>query len=288
MRSFALALGSLAIATLFSAPALADCIPGTGVCAQAGVGVPFGNMGAQIQVGIPGYGSAPQAPQYAPPPPPQDEPSYQPRRRPARAHYQEPAPRRVRHHRPAQPNWSAEKLGLDVHAMGAAGFAPSATGRAYGLGGAGLGLRYRALPHLGFEGNLDLLGGRDYNDNRRFEVVGTLGGMVFLNPRSRAQLYLSGGFLLDHARASASAMPYPTYNGGLYSSPTASYTHLGGYAGLGLEIFLTRRVSLHFDGRGVLRQNVLGGAPEFTDPSTGRTTNTSAGFVGSGGMAFYF
>jgi hypothetical protein len=288
MRSFALALGSLAIATLFSAPALADCIPGTGVCAQVGVGVPVGNMGAQVQVGIPGYGQAPQAPQYAPPPPQDEPPAYRPRRRPAPAYYDEPAaPRRVRYHRPAQPNWSAEKLGLDVHAMGAAGFAPGASGGAYGLGGAGLGLRYRALPHLGFEGNLDLLGGRDYNDNRRFEVVGTLGGMIFLNPRSRAQLYLSGGFLLDHARASADSIAYPAY-GGTYGSASKSYTHLGGYAGLGLEVFLSRRVSLHFDGRGVLRQNVLGGAPEFTDASTGRTTNTSAGFVGSGGMAFYF
>jgi hypothetical protein len=283
MRSFALALGSLAIATLFSAPALADCIPGTGVCASAGVG--YGNGGVQVQVGLPGYG---QAPQYAPPPPPSDEPppAYQPRRPAPR--YAEPAPRRVRYHRPAQPNWGAEKLGIDVHAMGAAGFATSAGGNVYGLGGAGLGLRYRAFPHLGFEANLDLLGGHDYSDRSRFEAAGTVGGLLFLNPRSRAQLYLSGGFLLDHARAWQSSIAYTGSTGGLYVNPSVGYTHLGGYAGVGLEVFLTRRVSFHVDGRGVLRQNVSNGGPEFTDPLTGRTTNTSAGFVGLGGMAFYF
>ena len=57
---------------------------------------------------------------------------------------------------------------------------------------------------------------------------------------------------------------------------------------MALEIFLTRRVALHFDARGIVRQNVAGNSPEFTDPTTGKTTNTSGGFVGSGGILFYF
>jgi hypothetical protein len=66
------------------------------------------------------------------------------------------------------------------------------------------------------------------------------------------------------------------------------FTHLGGYGGIGLEMFATRHLAFHLDARGVVRQHVGGNNPEFTDPSTGRTTNTSAGLVGSGGMLFYF
>ena len=70
---------------------------------------------------------------------------------------------------------------------------------AYGLGGAGLGLRYRATPHFGLELGADVLGGPDYNGNKRLEVSGNLGGLLYVNPRSRAQFYLSGGLLVDHA-----------------------------------------------------------------------------------------
>ena len=69
---------------------------------------------------------------------------------------------------------------------------------------------------------------------------------------------------------------------------TLSYNHVGGYAGLGLEMFATRRISFHLDARGVVREAVGGSSPEFTDTATGRTTNTSVGMVGSAGMVFYF
>jgi hypothetical protein len=100
-----------------------------------------------------------------------------------------------------------------------------------------------------------------------------------VNPRSRAQVYLSGGFLGDYARASVT--PFTAH----------AYDHVGGYAGLGLEVFATRRLSFHLDARGLVRQNVAPDAaerPEFTDLATGRTTNTSAGMVGSAGMLLYF
>jgi hypothetical protein len=65
---------------------------------------------------------------------------------------------------------------------------------------------------------------------------------------------------------------------------------LWGFAGLGLEIFLTRHLALHVDGRGLVRTKIGGSSPlpEFTDRETGRTTNTSGGFVGSAGLAIYF
>jgi hypothetical protein len=42
--------------------------------------------------------------------------------------------------------------------------------------------------------------------------------------------------------------------------------------------------------RGFLRGRTdgNGAAPEFTDPKTGNTTNTSGGLLFTGGMTFYF
>lgn len=279
MRRFALALGSLALATFASAPALADCLPGTGLCASAALGaaIPAVQAGAQVTIGLPpipnivfpGAPAAPapgyNAPQgYAPP----------------NVVYAQPSSRRVVY---AQPAWGASKLGIDLRLNGAAGFGANRFGDAYGLGGAGAGLRYRAFPHFGFEGGFDVLGGRDYNANSRLELVGSAGGLLFVNPRSRAQFYLSAGMMLDYARAT-NDRSFTTVQ------QTISYSHLGGYAGVGLEIFATRRLAFHLDGRGVVRQRVGGSsdAPEFTELGTGRTTDTSAGFVGSAGVVLYF
>lgn len=265
MSRFALTVGSLALATFFSAPALAQAVPGLG--AGVNVGIPGVQVGGQISVGMPQV-VVPASPSYTPPQP--------------TVVYNEPH-RRARYVRHREPNWGAPKVGIDLRINGAASFGANRYGYAYGMGGAGIGLRYRAMPHLGFEAGIDLLGGRDYNDNKRFEIAGTAGALVFFNPRSRAQLYMSGGLLLDHARASDSR------SFALYNAAT-TYNHVGGYAGLGLEIFLTRKLAIHLDGRGVVRQKIGGSSPlpEFTDPATGRTTNTSGGFVGSAGLALYF
>ncbi len=294
MRPLVSALGSLVLITCASAPAFADCIPGTGLCAAAGVTVgipalplPQVQMGGQIQIGIPPFilpvpGAAP-APQAAPPatvyqPPPQVYVYGPPAPRYAYAPQAPPAYSYA-------PNYAASRLGIDVRVDGSAGFGPSH--QTFGLGGAGVGFRYRATPHFGLELGADVLGGTDYNGNRRTEVSGNLGALVFFNPRSRAQVYMSGGLLVDHAKADATSGPIfdnitdPTPN-------SLSYNHVGGYAGLGLEIFATRRISFHLDARGVVREAVGGNTPEFTDTTTGRTSNTSAGLVGSGGMVFYF
>jgi hypothetical protein len=285
-------LASLAIATFASAPALADCIPGTGLCASAGasVGLPIPNVnvGGQVTVGIPlptivFPGAAPQA---APAPPPQvvvvpgypQYPAYQP---PPAVYYQPAAPRAYYQR---EPYWGASRLGIDLRVDGAAGFGANRFQDAYGMGGAGIGLRYRATPHFGVELGMDVVGGRDYNDNKRLEVSGNLGGLLFVNPRSRVQLYFSGGVLVDHSKASLAAN---TSSNALQASQEI-YDHVGGYAGLGLEMFATRHLSFHLDARGVVRQNVSDGAPEFTEAGTGRTTNTSGGVVGQAGMVFYF
>ncbi len=202
--------------------------------------------------------------------------------------YAPQAPRPMYGYVQQNPPWAASRLGLDLRVDGAAGFGGDKLHNAYGLGGAGLGFRYRATPHFGIEAGVDVLAGKDYNQAKRVEVAGTLGGLLYVNPRSRAQLYLSGGFIADHARSTAdgsSASP----NADALSTAAAplTYNHVGGYAGLGLEMFATRHLAFHLDARGVVRQAVGNDTPEFTDAS-GRTTNTSGGLVGSAGMIFYF
>ena len=281
MLRFATALGSLALATLISAPALAQ---GVGV----GIAIPGVQVGGQITLGIPPIALPPPPTVVVAPPrvvmvPPPVVMAQPP------AVYYAPVPQRPVYYRPAEPFWGASRLGIDLRIDGATGFTPNVSGHPYGLGGAGIGLRYRAAPHFGFEGGVDFLGGRDWNDHKTFDFAGNLGGNLYFNPRSRAQLYLSGGLLVDHASAQQTAgLPCPLNGFCPSTSQGLSYNHVGGYAGLGLEIFATRRLAFHLDARPFVRQTVGGSSPEFTDPTTGHSTNTSAGIMGSGGMIFYF
>jgi hypothetical protein len=180
-------------------------------------------------------------------------------------------------------------VGLDLRIDGAAGIG-SRWHPSYGLGGAGLDLKFRVAPHFAVELGFDVLGGRDYNQDKRLEVAGNVGGLIYFNPRSRVQVYLSGGLMGDHAKATPTASQVDLSGAGLQVRPSdLVYNHVGGYAGLGLEFFATQHLSFHLDARGLVRQKVSGSAgPEFTDPTTGRTTNTSGGVVGQGGITFYF
>jgi hypothetical protein len=295
MQRFASALGSLALATFISAPALADCIPGTGLCASAGVTValppiPAVQVGGQITIGIPPivlplpYGAPPA--QAAPPAPAYQV--YQPPPPPTYVYQQAPRPEYGYVLR--EPVWGS-RLALDVRVDGAGGFGHDVAGKSWGLGGVGVGFRYRATPHFGIELGADLLGGRDYNDHKTTQFSGNLGGLLYVNPRSRAQFYFSGGLLGDYAKATGNAETAPNNEILQHGWGDLQYNHVGGYAGLGLEWFATRHLAFHADVRGLVRQNVSGDAatqPEFTDPVTGHTTNTSTGLVGSVGALFYF
>src|SRR5260221_613825 len=63
-----------------------------------------------------------------------------------------------------------------------------------GMGGAGFGLRYKPAPYFGIEGDVDFVGGRDYNGYRRGETAFTLNALFFVNPKSKTQLYFLAGF----------------------------------------------------------------------------------------------
>jgi len=183
--------------------------------------------------------------------------------------------------RPAMPH---RKWGLNLHLAGIA-LGSGRNGEA-AMGLVGLGLRFRPVPAFALEANIDVAGGTDYNGYRRTETLGTLNGLLYLNPKSRAQFYLLGGLGLSGARVSGDDYSYSSSS--LYAPGDRKYTYFGGQGGAGIEIRLSRVVALNFDIRGFVRSRTDGrGAPEFVDAS-GRTTNTSGGALVNGGITFYF
>jgi len=221
----------------------------------------------------PGYRPPPPVVVYQPPPPvmivrPEAPPPYV---------YRRPVPMAVapRH------EW-----GLNLHVEGAM-IGHGLNGNA-GMGGAGFGLRYKPSPYFGMEADLDFVGGNDWTGNGRTETAFTMNGLVFLNPRSRAQVYLLGGFGWSAAHLSDGCS---SSSSGFYANYCVdSYSYFGGQAGVGLELRLSRHLALNADLRGFIRGRIDGAAdihPEFRN-SSGQTTNTSGGGLLTAGMTFYF
>jgi hypothetical protein len=182
--------------------------------------------------------------------------------------------------RPAHPR---SEWGLNLHFEGAAlGNSPQAT-HGSGMGGLGLGLRYKPIPAFGIEADIDYLDGRDYNGFKRDETAFTLNGLVFLNPKSRAQVYLLGGFGWSGAHVNDDSLGYTTHE--------YDYGYFGGQGGLGLEFRIGRHFALNADALAFIRERIDSGAdanPEFFNPQTGQSSNTSGGVLFRGGMTFYF
>jgi hypothetical protein len=316
----------VAAAMSFSLPALADCPPGAWFCAEAEVAPPAARPAPQVpQVAPPP--AAPQ--RVAPPPPADEEPGPPPvvRRRPPpppagaygpppvviyqpvpvgpptqiivvtpgygygygypygrpRPPVAAPAPPP-----PPKPRWQSE-FGLNLRVEGVALGKPAGSTVNAGLGGVGMSLRYRPVPHFAFDLGVDMLAGTDYNGFQRTEVPVSLSGILFVNPRSRVQLYLLGGGTISRAQV-RSGVPAPQLgpvDGG--SEYGATYTYAGGQGGGGFEFRLSRRVALDLDAVGFVRKRIDDGqAPEFIDPKTGQTTNVSGGALIRGGINFWW
>ena len=208
--------------------------------------------------------SSPPVVVYQPPPPtqvvrPEAPPPYV--YTPARSAY------------PSRPH----EWGLNLHLEGAMMGSGAAQGSH--MGGLGAGLRFKPVRSFGIEADLDFAGGQDYQGNNRNESAFTLNGLIFLNPKSRAQIYLLGGF--------GWASAHVTDNAGQLD---ANYSYFGGQIGAGLELRLTRVLAFNVDLRGFLRgrtDQLAQTTPEFTD-GYGRSTNTSGGALLTGGMTLYF
>jgi hypothetical protein len=154
------------------------------------------------------------------------------------------------------------------------------------MGGAGAGLRFKPNRRFGIETDVDITGGTDYQGASRTETAFTINGLLFLNPRSRAQFYILAGFGWSGANVSGGS------TNGSYGSGSGGgqYTYFGGQLGGGLELRLCRALALNADVRGFIRTRVDSAAqsqPEFVD-AYGRSTNTSGGALFTGGMTIYF
>jgi hypothetical protein len=154
------------------------------------------------------------------------------------------------------------------------------------MNGLGLALRFRPIPHIAIEGSVEAIWGTDYNGFDRFENALLLNALFFANPRSAVQLYGIAGFGGSAAFIDSGRTP-----DGQPVLRDETYTYAGVQAGFGLEARVTRHFALGADLIGFLRwrrDRHASENPEFIDPETHRTSNTSGGGLLRLGMTFYF
>ena len=118
------------------------------------------------------------------------------------------------------------------------------------------------------------------------EVALMVNGLFFANPRSSVQLYgIAGvGFGAAFLDSGVAADGLPVLR-------DETYSYTGGQLGFGVEGRVTRHFALGADLIGFLRwRNDRHAAdnPEFVDPATLRSTNTSGGGLLRLGMTFYW
>jgi opacity protein-like surface antigen len=207
--------------------------------------------------------------------------------------------------RPA-PRWKSE-WGVNLRLQGVSFGGDGRNGdqqmasRDAGMGGFGMSLRYRPTPRFAFDAGFDILGGTDFNGFDRVETPFSVGGIFYFNPRSRSQFYITGGVNWSSATVT-SQQSHPlllaSKSGDGFS---ADYTYFGGQLGAGLEFRLSKRLAFNVDVLGFVRsrtdidKNGRHGKdkdsdklPEFMDPDTGRTSNTSGGGLFRGGLTFWW
>jgi hypothetical protein len=184
---------------------------------------------------------------------------------------------------PRKPISPAKEWGLNLHLEGAA--IGSGSKQNASMGGLGAGLRYKPMRHVGIETDLDFIGGHGYDGDQRNETALTFNCLFFANPQDRAQIYFLAGFGWDWAHSTNDP------SDSSQNSFDNHYTYFGGQAGIGLELRLTRVLAFNLDLRGFVRTRTDQAAqtqPEFSNPQTGQTTNTSGGGLLTGGMTLYF
>jgi hypothetical protein len=148
-----------------------------------------------------------------------------------------------------------------------------------GMGGIGISVRPRLSPHFALDIGLDFLGGKDFYGEERSESAFLFTPMFFVNPRSRIQLYFLAGVGFSGATV-------------IHADATRStYHHAGIDGGAGLEFRFWRHVAIDTDVLAFVRGRTDANAelhPEFYDPETGRSTNTSGGALFRLGMTYYW
>ncbi|HMI84467.1 MAG TPA: outer membrane beta-barrel protein [Polyangiaceae bacterium] len=147
-----------------------------------------------------------------------------------------------------------------------------------GMGGIGFSLRPRPSPYFAIDFGLDFMGGRDFNGDKRSESAFTVNPMLFLNPRSKVQIYLLAGLGLGGASVERS------------NGVERRYRYVGADAGAGLEFRFWRHFAFSGDVVAFVRDraDVGSSAPEYLEANTGRYTDSSAGALFRLGGAYYW
>jgi hypothetical protein len=303
MAKFVLSSSALALVLALPAVASAQSVPaqGSGTCPPGSwfCGAPSQEPASPAGQPVPGQLQALPDPDAPPPPPPPrvrrlPGVTYSPApTQPPVVVYQPPPPVMiVRPETPPpyeyapprpSPRMLGREWGLNLHLEGVS--MGGGTEHNAGMGGAGAGLRYKPNRFFGLETDLDFLGGHGYVGDVRHETALSFNALMFLNPRSRAQIYLLAGFGWSWANSQNDP------NDPTVTNPfNQNYAYFGGQAGIGLELRLTRVLALNVDLRGFVRSRTDQGAqqvPEFTN-AQGQSTNTSGGGLLTGGMTLYF
>jgi hypothetical protein len=310
-----------AAAMILPLPALAqnqNCPNGAWFCEQVevGVGVQIPNVLPQVRPAQPPpvVVEAPPPPPAAPPPqrrngqPPvvvyQPAPAAQTRiiivtpgygptyAPPQHTYYAPPQPvsRPLVKPPKARPAWRSE-FGLNMRIEGAYVGHPENATYNTGLGGIGLSLRYRPVPAFAFDLGVDVLGGTDYNGFQRTEIPFSASGLIYVNPKSRAQFYFNVG--MDYSRATVKSdniTPLLRADADDLGTFSTKYSYFGGHGGLGIEFRLSKRVAINIDSIAFVRKRVDSGTevPEFVDRISGRSTNTSGGGLFRGGLTLWW
>ena len=142
------------------------------------------------------------------------------------------------------------------------------------MGGFSGALRFRPKEHVGIDLGSGYFAGNDYQGFYRTEIPVTANVLFFVNPQHKLQLYFLLGPGLSFGRVD-------TFN------EIRRMTHVGGQAGIGLELRIAPAFALNADVRGVLRHRIDNDPrPEFIDGA--RSTNTSGGALITFGATFYF
>lgn len=282
VRRLSVAFAVAAATAFMGASAHADdtkCPPGSWFCAET-----------EIKIGVPGEAPPPPAtttpPPAATPPPPPPVVIYTPAppppvyTAPPPAYYPPPPP-------PPPARHAKSEIGLSFRLDAAAfGHNDTATGRDSGAAGIGASLRFRPTPRFALDIGLDAIGGTDANGYKRSEVPLSILGLLYLNPKSKAQVYLLGGFGFSTASVDVESNDSQT---GMMTR-NEKYSYFGAMFGGGMEFRVAKKVALNFDIRGFIRgrtDDAAASKPEFT-AKDGRTTNTSGGALFTGGLTFYF
>jgi len=174
----------------------------------------------------------------------------------------------------------AFNLHLDVGVLGAGAKSDA------GLGGVGFGFRIRPVPLYALDLGLEFLGGTDYSGNERAEQAFVTNAVVFVNPRDRVQAFVLAGVHIGGAQARIAELggqPVPLHD--------VAYTYLGAQGGLGVEWRFARSAAITGDFQLFVRGRVDSNShyePEYIDPDTHLTTNTSGGGLFRLGATFYF